>query len=153
MRRAERALERARRAAERAVRSPPIGTRTACSTRRGDLLVLNSAHDSSCACSADEVVDAVVVRYQEARQLGDALTRDALRALAARVDAQPGSTIVVQPDRGRPRGLVSCDVPGDGPVHLVADDGVPCPTQVVRTVDGEGFTTVVVGRRSAGCST
>src|SRR3954449_260372 len=42
------------------------------------LLVLNSAHDSSCACSADEVVDAVMVRYEEARQIGDGLARDAL---------------------------------------------------------------------------
>ena len=70
-------------------------------------LVLNSAHDSSCACSADEVVDAVVVRYQEARQIGDALTRDALRALATRVDAQAGVDDRVQPDPGRARG------PGD----------------------------------------
>src|SRR3954452_17462458 len=38
------------------------------------LLVANSAHDSSCACSADEVVDQVAVRYAEARQLGDGLT-------------------------------------------------------------------------------
>ena len=48
-------------------------------------LVLNSAHDSSCACSSDEVVDQVLVRYYEARQIGDGLTHDAMRALA-----QPG---------------------------------------------------------------
>ena len=35
-------------------------------------LVLNSAHDSSCACSHDEVVEAVRVRYQEARHIGEA---------------------------------------------------------------------------------
>ncbi len=58
-------------------------------------LILNSAHDSSCACSADEVVEAVRVRYQEARHVGEALTRDALRQLATTIDAPPSSTIVV----------------------------------------------------------
>ena len=36
-------------------------------------LILNSAHDSSCACSHDEVVDQVVVRYAEARQIAEGL--------------------------------------------------------------------------------
>src|SRR4029077_21208639 len=49
-------------------------------------LVLNSAHDSSCACSHDEVVDHVRVRYQEARQIGEGLVRDALHVLANEVD-------------------------------------------------------------------
>ena len=52
-------------------------------------LVCNSAHDSSCACSVDEVVDQVLVRYAEARQIGDGMTRDAVQALAAQVDAPP----------------------------------------------------------------
>ncbi len=47
-------------------------------------LVLNSAHDSACACSHDEVVEAVRVRYQEARHVGEALADDTLGALAAR---------------------------------------------------------------------
>ena len=47
-------------------------------------VVLNSAHDSSCACSDDEVVDHVLVRYREARQIGDGLVRDALHALGER---------------------------------------------------------------------
>ena len=59
---------------------PDAVPRTRCSTSAWRQLVLNSAHDSSCACSADEVVDAVRVRYQEARQIGDGLARDALRA-------------------------------------------------------------------------
>src|SRR3954452_5839475 len=37
------------------------------------LLVLNSAHDSVCACSVDEVCDAVLHRYAEARQIGEGL--------------------------------------------------------------------------------
>ena len=110
-------------------------------------LVLNSAHDSSCACSADEVVDAVVVRYQEARQIGDALTRDALHELAARVDAPPGSTLVWNPTRAQRGGLVRLTVPGEGPVHLVDDDGTACPTQVLGIVGGDGFSATVVGTK------
>ena len=62
-------------------------------------LVLNSAHDSSCACSHDEVVDAVMVRYQEARHVGDGLARDAARRLAAEIDADPGLDGGDQPHR------------------------------------------------------
>src|SRR5436305_1391600 len=45
--------------------------------------IRNSAHDSSCACSVDEVVDAVLYRYAQARQIGERLARRALRGLAA----------------------------------------------------------------------
>jgi mannosylglycerate hydrolase len=111
-------------------------------------VILNSAHDSSCACSADEVVEAVRVRYQEARHVGDALTRDALRQLATTVDAPPSSTIVVNSTARTRGGLVEVPLPGSGPVHLVAiDDGTACPTQIVRTVEGEGISTVVVGQK------
>jgi hypothetical protein len=111
-------------------------------------LVLNSAHDSSCACSHDEVVDAVAVRYQEARQIGDGLVRQALHALAAGIDAPPASTVAVNPtarDRG---GLVTVYLPGDDATHLVAlDDGTPCPTQELRTISGDGFSQTVVGQK------
>jgi len=110
-------------------------------------LVLNSAHDSSCACSHDEVVDAVLVRYHEARQIGDALTRDALGVLAARVNADPGATLVVNPTRVDRGGVVHGFLPGEGPVHLVAPDGTPRPTQVLRTVAGDGFSATVSGRK------
>ena len=109
--------------------------------------MLNSAHDSSCACSHDDVVDAVKVRYQEARHLGDALARDALSSLAREVAAAPGSTIVVNPSQTDRSGLVSVLVPGTGPLHFVDDDGVAYPTQVLRTVTAEGFSTVVVGQK------
>ena len=110
-------------------------------------LVLNSAHDSSCACSHDDVVDAVVVRYQEARHLGDGLSREALRALAAELDAPPGSTLVVNPTQTDRDGLLEMTVPGEGSCHLVAlDDGSRHPAQVVRTIGGEAFAVVVQGR-------
>jgi 2-O-(6-phospho-alpha-D-mannosyl)-D-glycerate hydrolase len=110
-------------------------------------LVLNSAHDSSCACSDDEVVDAVRVRYQEARQVGDALVRDALHALARRVAAAPGATFVVNPTAVERGGVVEGIVPGSGPVHLVAEDGTRCPTQVVSELGTEGFAAVVTGQK------
>ena len=111
-------------------------------------LILNSAHDSSCACSDDEVVDQVLVRYYEARQIGDALTRDALHALAADVDAPASSTVVANPTAADRGGLVRGFVPGEGPVHFVAtDDGSACPAQVVGTVGGDGFTATVEGQK------
>jgi alpha-mannosidase len=111
-------------------------------------LVLNSAHDSSCACSHDDVVDAVRVRYQEARHVGEALALDALEALARQVGAPPSATVAVNATASPRGGLVSVLVPGTGPVHLVAVDGDrPCPTQVVRTRRGEGVSAVVTGRK------
>ena len=41
-------------------------------------MVRNAAHDSICACSVDEVVDAVLVRYAEASRIGDGLADQAL---------------------------------------------------------------------------
>ncbi|MGH8986315.1 MAG: alpha-mannosidase, partial [Acidimicrobiia bacterium] len=108
-------------------------------------LVLNSAHDSSCACSNDEVVDHVLVRYREARQIGDSLTRDALHSLAADVDAPASSTVVANSTAADRGGLVRGFVPGDGPVHFVADDGTPCAAQVVGMIGGDGFTATVEG--------
>ena len=115
-------------------------------------LVLNSAHDSSCACSHDDVVDAVTVRYQEARHVGDALARSALRRLATQVDVAPGSTIVVNPTRVDRGGLVHGFAPGEGPLHFVAvDDGTPCAAQVLGTPGGAtgsaGFNTVITGQK------
>ncbi|MGH9025557.1 MAG: hypothetical protein ACRDWD_05475, partial [Acidimicrobiia bacterium] len=110
-------------------------------------LVLNSAHDSSCACSADEVVDQVLVRYREARQLGDELARPALRNLATEIDGAAGSTIVVNPTAMARGGLVEGTVAGDGPVHFVGPDGTPCPTQVIEETGGEGFSTIVTGQK------
>jgi hypothetical protein len=110
-------------------------------------LVLNSAHDSSCACSHDDVVDAVTVRYQEARHIGEALARDALHRLATEVDTTAASTIVVNPTRADRGGLVYGFAAGEGPLHFEADDGTRCPAQVLRTVGGEGFNTVITGQK------
>ena len=86
-------------------------------------VVRNSAHDSSCACSIDEVVDSVLHRYAEARQIADGLTTRALKALAADVSV-PGTVIVNAAARAR-SGMVELEVEGEE---------VPVGTQVVRTV-------------------
>ena len=111
------------------------------------LLVLNSAHDSSCACSADEVVHAVLQRYQEARHLGDALTRDAVRRFAKTIAASPEHMVVMNPTASTRTGTVALTVPGRGPLHYVADDGMPCATQVVGTTTSDGISAVVVGQK------
>ena len=142
---AERALER---------RAEPLSAlflprRRSTRTRSLDIawrkLVLNSAHDSSCACSADEVVDQVLVRYHEARQIGDGL--DARRACTRsprEVDAPAGVDRRREPDRrATAPGSSRSRVPGDGPVHFVAlDDGtrVPDPGRSA-TIGGDGFST------------
>ena len=58
-------------------------------------LFQNSAHDSVCGCSADEVSAQVLVRYAEAEQIGNELTRRALERIAAQAPA--GTTVVVNP--------------------------------------------------------
>ena len=103
-------------------------------------LVLNSAHDSSCACSADEVVDAVVVRYQEARHIGDgARQRRPAHGSRPQIDAPAGSTRRREPHGGRPRRpRRRSPCPATGPVHFVGDDGTPLPDAGGRTVGRRG---------------
>src|SRR5205814_1283568 len=45
-------------------------------------VVRNAAHDSICACSTDDVVDAVIDRYRRAARTGDAIANKAVQALA-----------------------------------------------------------------------
>ncbi|MDP1794465.1 MAG: glycoside hydrolase family 38 C-terminal domain-containing protein [Acidimicrobiales bacterium] len=74
----------------------------------------NAAHDSICACSHDEVVDAVMVRFQEARQIGEGLAYQAKRALAAQCPS--AGAVIVNPSQRTRSGLVELEVPGEGPV-------------------------------------
>ena len=77
-------------------------------------VVRNAAHDSVCACSVDEVVDAVLHRYAEARQIGEGVADRALDALAA--DMATEGWVVVNPSARTRAGLVELDVPGTGPL-------------------------------------
>ena len=51
-------------------------------------VIRNSAHDSICACSVDEVCDAVLHRFAEATEIAEGLADRALQALGATVDGR-----------------------------------------------------------------
>ncbi|MDZ7678805.1 MAG: glycoside hydrolase family 38 C-terminal domain-containing protein [Acidimicrobiales bacterium] len=75
-------------------------------------LVLDSAHDSVCACSVDEVCDAVLVRYAEANRIAEAVAGQALEAVASSL-AEPAT--IVANTSGRTRGgLIELELPGNG---------------------------------------
>jgi alpha-mannosidase len=89
-------------------------------------VILNSAHDSVCACSIDDVCDAVLHRYSEAADIGAGLADRAVAALGARVDHD--GPVIVNPT-ARPRGgVVELVLPGTEP---------PAGTQLVRARPGE----------------
>ncbi len=77
-------------------------------------LVRNSAHDSICACSVDEVCDAVLHRYAEATQIGEGLATRALDALAASLAID--GPVIVNPSARARSGLVELILPGNDPV-------------------------------------
>jgi len=84
-------------------------------------MVRNAAHDSSCACSVDEVVDAVLVRYAEAYRIADGLAGQALGVLTRSL-AEPGATVVNTTARAR-GGAVEFVVAGDD----IPDGSQPLP--------------------------
>jgi alpha-mannosidase len=73
-------------------------------------MVRNAAHDSICACSVDDVVDAVLHRYAEARTIGEGIAEQALRSLALSL-ADPGPYVVNAAARPR-SGVVEVVLPG-----------------------------------------
>jgi alpha-mannosidase len=75
------------------------------------LMVRNAAHDSICACSVDEVCDAVLHRYAEARQIGDGLARRALAWLGLRLPGE--GRAVVNPSARERSGVVELTIPGE----------------------------------------
>jgi mannosylglycerate hydrolase len=100
------------------------------------LVVRNSAHDSVCACSVDDVVDAVLHRYAEARHVGGGLTGEAVQALAASMSA-PGP-VVVNPVARERAGMVEMVVTAAGtaaPHVQVLSERFGLPGSI--TLDGE----------------
>jgi alpha-mannosidase len=57
----------------------------------------NSAHDSICGCSADEVSAQVLVRYAEAEQIGGALAQRAVARITAEVPADAFAVVNPSP--------------------------------------------------------
>jgi mannosylglycerate hydrolase len=75
-------------------------------------MVRNSAHDSICACSVDDVVDAVLHRYAEARAIAAGLADRAVKAFARSL-AEAGPSVLNPSARAR-SGVVELVVPADG---------------------------------------
>ena len=76
-------------------------------------VIRNSAHDSICACSVDEVCDAVLHRFAEATAIADGLTERALQALGATVGVGGRVPVVVNPSQRARGGVVELRLPGE----------------------------------------
>jgi mannosylglycerate hydrolase len=106
-------------------------------------VIRNSAHDSSCACSVDDVVDAVLHRYAEARAIGEGIASRALLSLA-RSMADPGPVVVnaaARPRAGLVELVVSDEFPPGDDVQVISERfGLPgamtLDANTVRTVLG-----------------
>ena len=79
-------------------------------------VIRNSAHDSICACSVDEVCDTVLDRFAQARQIADGLTQRAVRALGANL-ARHGP-VAINPSQRARSGLLTITVDSDAVTEL-----------------------------------
>jgi hypothetical protein len=75
-------------------------------------VIRNSAHDSICACSVDEVCDAVLHRFAEATQIADGLAERALYALGATIGVDGRTPVIVNPSQRTRSGVVDLRLPG-----------------------------------------
>jgi mannosylglycerate hydrolase len=106
----------------------------------------NSAHDSICGCSADEVSAQVLVRYAEAEQIGRELAQRAVARVAAEVSRD--AFVVVNPSPLERSDLVELEVvvPDDWEaVGLELPDGARVPTQEVGRQEPLLWETRLVG--------
>lgn len=110
-------------------------------------LILNAAHDSSCACSDDEVVDEVMVRYRSARQIADGLVEQGLELLSLAVDAQRGDHIVVNTTPRSRSEVVEVIAPGEGPATAVGYDGQVLESASEQHPARQTFSAVVEGTK------
>jgi alpha-mannosidase len=85
-------------------------------------VIRNSAHDSICACSVDEVCDAVLHRFAEATQIAEGLTERALHALGATIGVDGYTPVIVNPSSRTRGGVVELRLRGEE---------VPAGTQLV----------------------
>ena len=105
--RAERALERLAEPLSALLLPPEHWPATLLQQAWVDVL-RNSAHDSICACSVDEVCDAVLHRFAESTQIAEGLADRALRSLGASIAGdRTGRRQPVGPAPGRPRGAAA----------------------------------------------
>lgn len=111
-------------------------------------VIRNSAHDSICACSVDEVCDAVLHRFAEATQIASGLADRAVEALGATVPVDGRTPVVVNPSQRTRGGVVELRLPGadvpDGcqlvslrPAERVLMDGTPVDIATVMVSELE----------------
>ena len=105
-------------------------------------LIRNSAHDSICACSIDEVCNAVLHRYAEATQVGEGLATRALGALAGTLPFT--GSVVVNPSARARSGLVELVVPGNDPIDDVQVLNVRPAERVVGELDLAEMAAIVI---------
>jgi mannosylglycerate hydrolase len=105
-------------------------------------MVRNSAHDSICACSVDDVVDAVLHRYAEARAIATGVADRAVKSLARSLS--DAGSYVLNPAH-RPRGgVVELVVPASEPASAheqVLSERIGLPGTMV--LDAETVRTVL----------
>jgi hypothetical protein len=110
-------------------------------------VVRNAAHDSICACSHDEVGDAVLYRYAEARDIAEGLATRAVKALGDNVVDE--GTIIVNPSPRARAGVIELTIPGDGPAEgaqLLQATRNPFAGELV--IDGATLPSVIGGIRT-----
>ena len=93
----------------------PTGTPRRCSAIAWRELVRNSAHDSICACSHDEVGAAVLHRYAEATRIAEGVTERALARLASSL-SEP-CHVAVNPSCRSRSGVVELVIGGQGSIE------------------------------------
>ena len=100
-------------------------------------VIRNAAHDSICACSVDETVDAVLHRFNEARAISVGLADRALQSLA---DSLPAAGVYVVNPSATPRsGLVEAIVDEaefDAAKMQVVSERVVLPDTMTLDVSG-----------------
>jgi hypothetical protein len=108
---AERSLERLAEPLS-ALFLPPESWPGALLDEAGLEVIRNSAHDSICACSVDEVCAAVLHRFAEATDIAEGLADRALQALGATVKADGRVPVFVNPSARTRSGTVEIRLPG-----------------------------------------
>ncbi len=110
-------------------------------------LVLNSAHDSVCACSVDDVVDVVKVRYALARQTATALGRLAVDSLASEIASDADAIVVVNSTSHDRSGVVEATLSDPSTTAVVDDQGRIVHTQLLALSSPVLMDTIAVGRK------
>ena len=130
--RAERALERFAEPLA-ALLMPPARYPEAALRIAWRHLVLNSAHDSICACSHDEVDAAVLHRYAEANRIAAGVTERALAGLPPRL-SEP-CHVAVNPSARSRSGVIELVIGGEGPIEgaQILDERVGLAADLVLT--------------------